>query len=312
LKPKFVDVDPETLNMAPDKISAAISQNSKAIQVIHLGGNPCDMKPIKEICEDHKLILIEDCAQALGAEYYGEKVGTFGNVSCFSFAKPPLDVRGGIICSKNQDIISKIDDYQREFLPNIPMAVTGRDLGGTASKVLRRIAPLKYNDYGGFFQTFLYRPSKLLASVALFRLRNLQNLLEGYTHSGSLLTKELGKLSCIRLQKTTIHSKPVFTKLMVEVNKNCIDVIKKLREGGIYATHLTVEDGGLYQQRFDKHPLYSQFSAKNCMNYLRIHDHIITLPILLHVTKDEIECYCEQLNSVVNGGENERSNSKMY
>lgn len=299
LKLNFVDIDPETLNIDPDKISEAISENTKAIQIIHLGGNPCDMKPIKDLCERHKLILIEDCAQALGAEYHGKKVGTFGHVSCFSFAKPPLCIRGGIICSNHQNIISKIDDYQREFLSNIPISVMARDFGGVTFKIFRKIKPLKYNDYRGFFETFLYRPNELLSSLALLRLRNLQDLLEGYTQSGFLLTKELEKFSHIRFQKNTTHSKCVYIKFMVKINKNCADAIKKLRDKGIYATHLTVEDSGLYQLRFDEHPLYSKFSVKGCKNYLDIHDRIITLPIWPHMNKDKIEFYCKHLDEAL-------------
>jgi dTDP-4-amino-4,6-dideoxygalactose transaminase len=137
----------------------------------------------------------------------------------------------------------------------------------------------------------------------MFRLRNFHNILEHYIQNGLLLTEEFSNLAGIKLQKDTKNSKRVFTKFMLETDKNCIDVIKRLRERNIYATHLTTENGGLYQQRFDLHPLYN-LVTKNCKNYLHLHDRIITLPISHNMNKNEIKYYKEQLDNILNRGEN--------
>lgn len=301
LKPKFVDIDPETFNIQPDKIKEAITKDTKVIQVVHLAGNPCDMKPINEICEEHNLILIEDCAQALCAEYCGKKVGTFGDVAIFSFAKPPLCIRGGVIVSKHPEIISKIDDYQRKFLPNVPISIMRRDFG-IPFKIFGKITSLKYNNYHNFFESFLYRPNKLLAAISLSKLGNLK-LLEGYMQSGLLLTEELKKLDGIGLQRTTRYSNRVFTKFMItlKISRNCVEVIKKLRERGIYATHLTTENDKIYQQRFDKYLSYLNLkcSVEKCVNYLNIHDQIVTLPIFPYMSKVEVKFYYEQLGNII-------------
>ena len=81
--PVFVDIDPRTGLMDPDKLDAAVSPRTKAVMPVHLGGVPCEMGPIQEICEVHGLELIEDCAQAIGATHYGRSVGAFGT-GCFS------------------------------------------------------------------------------------------------------------------------------------------------------------------------------------------------------------------------------------
>jgi dTDP-4-amino-4,6-dideoxygalactose transaminase len=127
--------------------------------------------------------------------------------------------------------------------------------------------------------------------------------LEYYKQNGLLLTEEFSNLAGIKLQKVTKNSKRVFTKFMFETDKNCIDVIKRLRKRNIYATHLTTENGGLYQQRFDLHPLY-KLVTKSCKNYLNLHDRIITLPISHNMNKNEIKYYKEQLNDILNRGEN--------
>jgi UDP-2-acetamido-2-deoxy-ribo-hexuluronate aminotransferase len=81
--PVFVDIDPETGLMDPDLLAGAISHKTKAVIPVHLGGVPCLMEPIQELCTAHGLHLIEDCAQAIGATHQGRCVGSFGT-GCFS------------------------------------------------------------------------------------------------------------------------------------------------------------------------------------------------------------------------------------
>lgn len=84
-KPVFVEPDIRTYNIDPHLIAAAITSRTKAIMPVHLYGQACDMDPIMEIAKKYSLFVIEDCAQAHGAMYKGQKVSTFGNVSGYSF-----------------------------------------------------------------------------------------------------------------------------------------------------------------------------------------------------------------------------------
>jgi len=84
-EPILVEPDIHTYNIDPNLIEESISKKTKAIMVVHLYGKPCDMDKIKIIAQKHKLAVIEDCAQAHGAEYKGQKIGTFGNLGAFSF-----------------------------------------------------------------------------------------------------------------------------------------------------------------------------------------------------------------------------------
>ena len=83
--PVFADIDPDTFNIDPKKIEAAITPKTKAIIPVHLYGQPCDMDAIMDIAKRYDLYVIEDCCQAIGAEYKGKKVGTFGEFGCYSF-----------------------------------------------------------------------------------------------------------------------------------------------------------------------------------------------------------------------------------
>jgi len=84
-RPVFVDIDPHTYNIVPAQIEAAITERTKAVLPVHLYGQPAEMDEIVDIAQRHNLYVIEDCAQAIGAEDDGRRVGSFGDLACFSF-----------------------------------------------------------------------------------------------------------------------------------------------------------------------------------------------------------------------------------
>jgi dTDP-4-amino-4,6-dideoxygalactose transaminase len=83
--PVFVDIDPVTFNIDAQKIAAAVTAKTKAIMPVHLFGLPADLDPILAIAKANRLVVIEDAAQAIGARYRGQAVGTIGDFGCFSF-----------------------------------------------------------------------------------------------------------------------------------------------------------------------------------------------------------------------------------
>lgn len=83
--PVLADIDPQTYTLDPEKVIDAITDKTRAIVVVHIYGQPADLDALKSICDEHDILLIEDCAQAHGAEYKGQKVGTIGHLGTFSF-----------------------------------------------------------------------------------------------------------------------------------------------------------------------------------------------------------------------------------
>ena len=104
-RPVFVDIDPETFTIDPAKIEEAITDKTKAIMPVQLYGQAADMEPIMKIAKEHDLIVIEDAAQAHGAEYNGEKVGNLGDMACFSFypTKNMTTSEGGMITTNSEE-----------------------------------------------------------------------------------------------------------------------------------------------------------------------------------------------------------------
>jgi dTDP-4-amino-4,6-dideoxygalactose transaminase len=104
--PVFVDINRETLNIDPAKIEARITQRTRAIMPVHLMGKPADMDPIRAIARKHGLKVIEDAAEAHGAEYRGEKVGAMGDMACFSLYAAHIitTVEGGMVLTNSDKI----------------------------------------------------------------------------------------------------------------------------------------------------------------------------------------------------------------
>lgn len=83
--PVFVDIDPSTYNLDPHRLEAAITPSTKAVITVHLYGQCCDLTAVQAVCEKNKVWLIEDAAQAIGAEWEGKRAGSVGDLGCFSF-----------------------------------------------------------------------------------------------------------------------------------------------------------------------------------------------------------------------------------
>ena len=109
--PVFVEPDIRTFNIDPNKIEKVINKNTKCIMPVHLYGQACDMDPIMKIAKKYDLKVVEDCAQAHGATYKGKKVGSFGDVSGFSFYPGKnLGALGdaGAVVTNNEELAKKI------------------------------------------------------------------------------------------------------------------------------------------------------------------------------------------------------------
>lgn len=109
-RPVFVDIDPETMLLDPAQVAEAIGPRTRAIIPVHLNGAPCDMDALCELCQAHDVALIEDAAQALGARWRGEHVGTFGT-GCFSLH--PLKILGalgdaGVVVTDDAELAARL------------------------------------------------------------------------------------------------------------------------------------------------------------------------------------------------------------
>ena len=110
-KPVFVDIDPKTYNLDPERIEAAVTRNTKAIMPVHLFGQMADMDPIMEVANRHGLAVIEDAAQSISSTYKGRKAGSIGTTGCFSFF-PSKNLGGigdgGMVVTNDQSLCERL------------------------------------------------------------------------------------------------------------------------------------------------------------------------------------------------------------
>lgn len=107
--PVFVDSVRDSWQMDPQDVKKKITDKTKAVIAVHLYGHPCEMDAVCEVCREHNLFLIEDCAEAIGSEYQRRKVGTFGDMACFSFFgnKTMTTGEGGMILTDDKTLIER-------------------------------------------------------------------------------------------------------------------------------------------------------------------------------------------------------------
>jgi dTDP-4-amino-4,6-dideoxygalactose transaminase len=115
-KPVFVDCDKKTFNLDPEDLKRKITSRSRAVMVQHTFGLPANLNEILAICRQRNLLLIEDCAHSLGAEYQGQKVGTFGQVAFFSFSRDKIisSVYGGMAVTNDDRLAEKMRLFQQK------------------------------------------------------------------------------------------------------------------------------------------------------------------------------------------------------
>lgn len=153
-KPVLVDSEPDGWNMDVTQVAKKITRKTRAIMAVHLYGQPVNLGPLLKIARKHGLVLIEDAAESLGAQYQDKKVGSFGDMSCFSFYANKLITtgEGGMVVTKNPQL----------------------------NKRLRLLKDMAYSPKKRFLHTevaFTYRMSNLQAALGLAQLEEIEKIL---------------------------------------------------------------------------------------------------------------------------------------
>jgi len=167
-KPVFVDIDPRSFNINPNKIEEKITPNTKVIMPVDLFGLPADLTPIRKIAIDHDITIVEDAAQAHGAKYSGKPVGMLANATCWSFyaSKNMTTGEGGIITTNNDEIAKSLRMLRSH---------------GEKSK------------YSSLTMGYNYRMSEMQAALGLVQLGKLPSFVAKRTANAKKLTQLLSK-----------------------------------------------------------------------------------------------------------------------
>jgi perosamine synthetase len=260
-RPVFADIEEETFNIAPDSIVEKITPRTKAIMPVHLYGQPCDMKEIMGIADEHKLAVIEDACQAHGAEYEGKKVGSFGT-GCFSFypTKNMTTSEGGMITTNDEEMAQKAKMIRSH---------------GQRQRYIHEI--LGYN----------YRMTDIAAAIGLCQLGKLEKFNNKRIGNAEFLTERLSGIKGLVPPKVKPNVRHVFHQYTVRITQDFgiprDEVRQKLLDKGI-GTEI------YYPLPIHKQPLYQNLGYDDHLpNSEKAATEVLSLPAHPSLTKEDLE-----------------------
>jgi perosamine synthetase len=260
-KPVFADIEEDSLNIAPDSIVEKITPRTRAMMLVHLYGQPCDMKRIMRIAQKHGLVIMEDACQAHGAEYEGENVGSFGT-GCFSFypTKNITTGEGGMITTNDKDIAQKARMIRSH---------------GQRERYFHEI--LGYN----------YRMTEIAAAIGLCQLGKLKEFNSKRIENAKFLTERLRGIKGLVPPGIKSNTKHVFHQYTVRITQDFgiprDELRRKLMDEGI-ATEI------YYPLPIHKQPLYQSLGYNDHLpNSEKAAKEVLSLPVHPSLTKEDLE-----------------------
>jgi dTDP-4-amino-4,6-dideoxygalactose transaminase len=281
--PVFVDIDPNTLNIDTQKIDDKLRElerngnHSKAILPVHIFGQPCDMDPIVDLASRHNLTVIEDACEAIGAEYQGQRVGTFGSAAVFSFYpnKQITVGEGGVIVTNDQQYAELCRSIRNQ----------GRDTSNTWLNHIR----LGYN----------YRLDELSAALGIAQLERIEDLLTTREVVASWYNERLASIDGIRLPNIS----PLTTRMSWFVY-----VIRLNPDQDRNRIMLDLDSRGIPTRPYFS-PIHLQRFYQDDLGYRpgdfpvteMIASSTLAIPFFSAMTEDQVEYVCDNLRQVIRG-----------
>lgn len=268
-KPVFVDIDPDTYCLSPDKLKKAITSRTKAIIPVHLYGHPCDMKPILEVAEEYGLYVVEDACQAHGAQYYGAKAGSFGICGCFSFY-PTKNLGafgdGGMVVTNDYELAERI-------------------------RLLR--AQGQRSRYSYEVIGYTSRLDEIQAAILRVKLRHLEEWNEKRREKARTYSKLLSELDLV-LPIEKNYAKHVYHLYVIRCSRRD-ELVTFLNQNGVealihYPTPIHLASG----YRFMRYSSNSFPVSERCAK------EVVSLPIFPELSVEEVEYVCSLLEEFLN------------
>ncbi len=321
----FADIDKKTFNLDPYILEDLVSENTKVIIPHHLFGLPANIKPIIEIAEQYGITIVEDAAQALGAEYYGKKVGSFGDAAIHSFGdlKPMSLGKGGVIVTNDLKLAKNVQKITKSYpYPTRLHEITdiirlfGREfsnhplLYNTTTSIVSRI--LKVFDFKVYStirkceeegcdipEEYFTRFSNIRSIIGSMLLEKLEKSIEKRIQNAQYYTKNLKDIEILQLPYVPSHSKHTFLEYMILLNQNKkFDrnaLLKCLRKKGVGATTWS---------EYVVHPSQSVrlrlgYTEGMCPVAEYCSKNAFALPVYPHLTKEDLEYIITSLRDCI-------------
>jgi perosamine synthetase len=271
LRPVFADVDPKTFNIDPEGLAERITTKTRAVVGVHLYGQPFDLKAIQQICDDKGLILIEDCAQAHGAEFNGKKVGGFG-LGCFSFypTKNMTTGEGGMITTNDDTLAARL-------------------------RLLRN-----HGDTGKYNHVMLgynYRMMNLQAAIGLVQLERLEEFTTRRIANAEFLNNNI-RIKGLTKPYKSANVRHVYHQYVVRVEDDFPASRESLME---YLQSKGIGAAVHYPKPIYEQPLYRELGyskeKEHCPVSEDVSRRVLSLPVHPSLKEDDLEYIAAALNS---------------
>lgn len=286
-KPIFVDVENDTMNIDPGRIEEAITRKTKAIIPVHMTGRPCNMDKIMEIATRYKLFVIEDAAHAIEARYKGQKVGSIGDITAFSFyvTKNLVTGEGGMVTSDN-------DQWAEE------MRI--KSLHGISRDAWKRYSSKSFRPYETMYPGYKYNMTDMQAALGIHQLARIEENLkireriwqtydEAFDDIPEIITPQ-------PIGKDNRHARHLYTVLMklesFDISRN--EFIEALKAENIGA--------GIHFIALHLHHYYKKnfgFKRGDFPNAEYISDRTVSLPLSPNLTDADIKDVIDAVNKII-------------
>ncbi|MEM3874601.1 MAG: DegT/DnrJ/EryC1/StrS family aminotransferase [Candidatus Bathyarchaeia archaeon] len=270
-KPVFVDIDPETYNISLEAVKKAVTKRTRAVVAVDLYGSPADLKPIREIADEHELKVIEDAAQAHGATYDGKPVGAYADAACWSFyaSKNMTTGEGGMITTNDDEVAEKL-----------------RLIRSHGEKEKYKSILLGHN----------YRMPEMEAAIGIVQLKKLPKFLARRRENAEKLTAKLRHLKNLQLPhepKGCKNSWYLYTVRVKNADRAERDaIVEKLRKEGIGAEVY-------YPWPIHIMPYYRKFGKRRLPETEKASEQVLSLPVHPGVTAEQIDFIGDAVSRLV-------------
>lgn len=279
--PVFADVKKDSYNIDLEDVRRKITDRTKAIIAVHFTGQPCEMDELHQIAKEHNLIVIEDAAHALGADYKGKRIGSISDLTTFSFhpVKHITTGEGGMITTNNKELYDKMMLYRSHGITRDPLEMT-ENQGDWYYQQLE----LGYN----------YRITDIQCALGISQMKKLDSFIKRRKEIADLYNKEFSgcdNIICPKQISGCNNSWHLYVIQVLGINrKKAFDF---LRQKGIGAN---VHYIPVYTQ-----PYYRQhgYGDVECINAEKVYESFISLPMYPGLTKEEQQYVIEQIKVVV-------------
>jgi len=265
-KPVFADIKYEDLNIDPKSIEKKITDQTKAIIVVHYGGNPCDLDEIRKIGRKHNLPIIEDAAHAMGSKYKGKYIGSVGEVVCFSLQVVKIinSGDGGLIATNNEEYYQKLKK----------IIWYGIDREGKKTNLLDPLPESFKGDTVGF----KYNMNDITATLASVGLDHFEEPATRRRIIGKRYRKELAECPKIKLMRYYGDRTPNYQIFPIHV-ENRVRFAKYLRKHNIMVN--------INNRRNDIYPMFGEIRKDLPITTL-VDSDVILLPIHADLTENQV------------------------